>query len=295
MMQIPTSAAMAELHDSVWAITPRRLSHMDHVLRSAGPTLAAPPRPTSQSVGLRDGKGVVAVERISGIITPRPSWLSMIFGGTPLSELMPRLRQLAADKSVAAVVLDINSPGGMVAGLREAADELRDLRRRKPIVSLGNSLVASAAYFLAASTSKLVGISASEWGSIGVLTAHVSFAGALEKAGIKTTYISSTPEKVEFASELELSKSAKAHEQGIVDSLYGHFIRSVSVGRGVPSVTVRDEWGSGRLWLAAESLSKGLIDGVVNGLPEAAMEALRQTPVRREAARRRREIESLTT
>ncbi len=89
------------------------------------------------------------------------------------------LQAALADSSVKAIVLDIDSPGGSVFGVRELAQEIFDGRAQKPIVAVANYMAASAAYHLATQADELVVSPSAIVGSIGVFSAHQSSESSL--------------------------------------------------------------------------------------------------------------------
>ena len=77
----------------------------------------------------------------------------------------------AADSSIGAIVLNIDSPGGSVYGVEELADKIYKARGTKPVYAVANSLAASAAYWIGSAASQLYVTPSGEVGSIGVLAA----------------------------------------------------------------------------------------------------------------------------
>ena len=130
---------VAEVFRQPWAILPEKLQSIADLiaLKVSGELtdaeiqakFSAGPRPSAKS------SGSIAVIPIHGAITPHASLFTMIFGGTPLDTLAADFRQAVADPNVSAIVLDIDSPGGAVAGLPEMAAEILDARKDKKIVA----------------------------------------------------------------------------------------------------------------------------------------------------------------
>jgi ClpP class serine protease len=86
------------------------------------------------------------------------------------------LAQAAANPDVAAIVLDVNSPGGTYAGTPETANAVR-AAAAKPVIAVVDTLCASAAYFIASQAGEVVVTPSGEVGSIGVLAVHRTFEG----------------------------------------------------------------------------------------------------------------------
>jgi signal peptide peptidase SppA len=205
--------------------------------------------------------GAVAVIPIFGAISQRDSLFSFLTGGTSVDQVRANLRAALADDSVSGIVLEIDSPGGMVDGIDELAAEIR--RSPKPIVAHANSAALSAAYWLGASADEIGVTPSGAVGSVGIWTAHQDVSKAAEKAGITTTLISAGRKKVQGNPWSPLSDEARASLQEQADTFYAMFTRSVAAGRGVSVETVRGaSYGEGDVVLAQKALKAGMVDRV---------------------------------
>jgi len=253
-----------------WAIRPEILAVIVDMLhfRAEGGRLtpeevtaridAAGPR-NRQPVQGGDG---VAVLQLYGIIAPRASLLAETStGGTGLDAFMGAFRSAMADPDIGSIVIDIDSPGGQVDGLTEAAAEIRAARDQKPITSVA-SMAASAAYWIGSQASEFV-VSPSGWvGSIGIRSAHEDLSGFYEQKGVKITQITSGKYKGEGSPYEPLTDETRAYMQSIADGYYAMFLADVAKGRNVPLATVRDGYGEGRMLLAKDAKAEGMIDRI---------------------------------
>lgn len=214
--------------------------------------------PAAARLGLQRSTGSVAVVPIIGVIDQRRSW----FGDVFTSELSPMLDSLVRNEAIGAIVLDVDSPGGSVAGVPELADQIRGYRGQKPIYATSNTTMASAAYWIASGAEKVFVSPSGEAGSIGVWTAHLDVSAMLEKYGQKVTLISAGKYKVEGNPFEPLSDEAKAAIQADVDTYFGMFVDAVAKSRGRRSDTVRNGFGEGRMLTAERAVEEGLADGV---------------------------------
>jgi signal peptide peptidase SppA len=189
------------------------------------------------------------------------------WGDVFTEELGSLLATLVANPDIAAIVLDIDSPGGSVYGVQELADQIRGYRSSKPIYSVATGMEASAAYWNGSAATKAFASPSSQVGSIGVWTAHVDISKMLEEWGVKITLVSAGKYKVEGNMFEELGEEAKAAIQGEVDVYYGHFAEGVAKNRNRRASTVKGGFGEGRLLVAERALDEGLIDGIAT-LPE---------------------------
>jgi signal peptide peptidase SppA len=255
--------------DHPWAITKPMLTVIANIIgrHVAGQKLTAEeiqaalvdrknlPQPTAG--------GAVAVIPIYGVIAPRLNLLSDFSGGTTFESLTGQLRGAVANKAIKTIVLDINSPGGSVAGATEFAREVMAARAKKPIIAHIHPLGASAAYWVAAAATEVVASPSALVGSVGVYTAHDDLSAALEQLGVKRTYLSAGRGKVAGNEAEPLSDEAAARMQALIDESYGRFVGDVVKGRGKGMTTerVRNDWQA-HVYGATEALSLGLIDSI---------------------------------
>lgn len=208
------------------------------------------------------GNGVALIP-VYGVLSQRMTMMSDLSGGTSYQSLTRSLHAALADDEVSAIVMEIDSPGGSVPGTMELAAEIRSLRGgAKPIIAQVNSMAASAAYWIASQADEIVVTPSGRAGSIGVYTVHEEISAALEKAGVKRTYISSTPEKVEGNETEPMPEDALAFVQARVNESYQLFVAEVAEGRGVSTETVLADFGKGRVFGAKELLKRGMADTI---------------------------------
>jgi len=206
--------------------------------------------------------GRVARIPIMGPISRRDSFWSALFGGTSVEGLVKIMRDVAVDETISTVLLDIDSPGGTVAGMPELAAEVRRLRESKHVVALANSMAASAAYWIASQADEIVATPEALVGSVGVFAMHEDWSKLLENAGVKVSYISAGKYKTEGNFEEPLTDEARAHIQSIVDDSYGLFVGDVARGRGVSAADVRANYGEGRALTVKDAKAAGMIDRI---------------------------------
>ncbi len=118
----------------------------------------------------------LAVVPVRGILTPNMAQYERWFGWATYHGLAETLAHLAASENAAAIVLEIDSPGGLVCGLEAAAEAIAAAAAVKPVHALVSPLAASAAYWLASQASEIVMTPGAVAGSIGVAltaAAHV--------------------------------------------------------------------------------------------------------------------------
>jgi signal peptide peptidase SppA len=208
--------------------------------------------------------GSISVLPLKGTLFPGGDLLSFLFGfgGDPLQTFRDGLAQALGDPEVEAVVIDIDSPGGVVDQIPETAREIRQARKAKPIVAVANGQADSAAYWLASQASEIVVTDSGETGSIGVYQLHRDLSGRYAQDGVKPTLISAGRYKVEGNPYEPLDDEAAAAIQADVDDYYTMFVKDVAKGRGVTANAVRNGFGEGRALHAQQSVDAGLADRV---------------------------------
>lgn len=166
----------------------------------------------------------------------------------------------AMDPEVSAIVLDINSFGGMCAGCAETADAIYAARETKPVIGVVDAYAYSAGYMLASAASRLVVTPTGGVGSIGVVATHINMGPMLDKFGIEVTFIHAGAKKVDGNPYESLSERAKAGIQREVDAHYDIFVGQVVRNRGMTDKAVRGtEAGT---YTADEAKAMGMVDAV---------------------------------
>lgn len=226
-------------------------------------TFAAPPDAPGPHRWRR--QGTVAIVPVTGMIMPEPSALLSFFGimtATP-DGIVAGVQDALGAGDIEAIVLDVDSPGGSVSAVPEAAARLEALRASAnvPIVAMSRYLMASAAYWLAAAASHQIVVSPSSLtGSIGVLTYHVDASALYEDVGLDISIIHAGQYKAELSDTMPLSNEARAHLQGHVDYYYDEFVGAVARSRRKSVAAVRDGMADGRVQVARDAVTAGMAD-----------------------------------
>lgn len=210
-------------------------------------------------VGGKQG-GTVAVISIYGTILPRPVLDISGGGGASLTQFMSYLAAADSDPSVKAIVLDIDSPGGSVFMLAEAAAAIAGAS--KPVVAVANTMAGSAAYYLASQADEIVASPSALVGSIGTLARHVDESRALEMEGLKVTLVSAGANKTDGNPYEPLSESALSTMLEMVNEYYDQFVNAVAVGRGIAPEEVIANYSGGKMYTAERALSAGMVDRI---------------------------------
>lgn len=223
-----------------------------------------------------DMRGDIAVLELAGVMSKRPTFFTRLFGGTSTMELTELVRRAARDDSVRGIVLDVDSPGGDVAGTADLADAVHEAAQVKPVHAFISDLGASAAIWVASQARSITVNSTGEVGSIGVFATILDFSKALDEEGIKVHILRSTALKAP-GHPLEAKTDAQLAEvQAIVDELHTLFVSAISRGRGI-SLKAAEHLADGRLHVGQNAVDVGLADAVGN-LDDVVARALEHRP-----------------
>lgn len=206
--------------------------------------------------------GQVVVIPIKGVIAPRMNLFSDISGGTTFEALGQAVEDAADDAKVKAIVFDVDSPGGNVAGATIFHQQVLKAKAKKPVIGQVQYLGASAAYWALSACSEIVAAPESLVGSIGVYAVHDDISEALALRGIKRNVLSAGKYKAEGVDGGPLTEDARAHVQTLIDGAYGRFVGDVARGRGVKPADVRAGYGEGRVVGTDQALALGMIDRI---------------------------------
>ena len=182
-------------------------------------------------------------------------------------ETVRELEELAEDKDVKAVVMRINSPGGLVSPSQELYQALLRLREQKPVIASLGSVAASGGYYVACGAQKIVANPGSITGSIGVRMDHVNMERLIELTRVEPQVLTSGRYK-DLGSPLRpLRPDEELLLRNIIQSLYDQFKQTVGKERKLEGSKL-DQVSDGRVFTGTEALAKGLVDQL-GGLHDA--------------------------
>ena len=183
-----------------------------------------------------------------------------------------KLRTLALDKNVEAVVLRINSPGGEVFASEKVRREVQALKEAgKTVVASMGDVAASGGYWIAMGADEVWASPATITGSIGVFGMMPTFSRPLEKLGIHTDGVGTTPLAGKLRLDRPLDPDLKRIFQHATEQTYRDFVQLVAEARQMSTDDV-DQVARGRVWNGAQAKDRGLIDqtGTVRQAIDAA-------------------------
>jgi len=240
------------------------------VIVAAGPGMlesGSTPRPGYHNMG-----GVAVIE-VEGTLVQKTGCLTPYSGMTGYDGIRANLNLALDDPAVRAIALDIDSPGGEVAGCFDLADFVAECAREKPIWAILDEMACSAAYALASACTRITIPRTGIAGSIGVIAMHADFSRALDKQGVTVTVIKHGARKADGNPYQPLEGDPLARIQADIDTLGTMFAETVARNRRTsPAAILAMEAGT---CLGAEAVTAGLADAVMP--PDAALRALLAT------------------
>lgn len=197
--------------------------------------------------GFGDRIGVVDLDGV--ILSPQP--------------VVGELKKFAEDSSIKAIILHVNSPGGGVAASEEIYREVKRIReeKKKRIVVSIETVGASGAYYIASASNKIYADNGSIVGSIGVIAEWVNYGDLLKWAKLKSIVLKTGEFKDTGNPARDLTPAEQAYMQGLIDNMFGQFVKAVADGRGLKFEDVKSI-ANGKVWTGEQALSMKLIDNV---------------------------------
>ncbi len=261
------------LYNTPLLITPEKIEVIEAVFRAHADGRAAelpkfdPPSRDQMAgqISLRQTDGGyfvtnagVAVVPVHGSLVQRAGGMEAMSGMTGYNQLANRISAAERDPQVRGIVLEVDSPGGEVAGVFELASLVSSLG--KPVWAHANEFAASAAYLLGSSADRLYAPQTGLVGSVGVVMLHVDRSRQAEKAGITYTPIFAGARKLDGSSMSPLTEEARASAQARVDALYNLFVDTVAQSRGISPDAVRKTEAA--VMSIQDATDLGMADGV---------------------------------
>jgi protease-4 len=197
----------------------------------------------------------VAVVEIEGII---------VDGAAAVREL----REHADNPSIKAVVLRVNSPGGVVAPTQEIFAAIQRARKAgKPVVASLGAVAASGGYYVAVAADRIYANPGTLTGSIGVVMQLANLEGLLKKVGVDYVVVKAGAYKDVGNFARTMSPEERRMLQALLDDVYSQFVEAVSEGRGLEKKDVM-AFAEGRIYSGQQALALKMVDEL-GGFEEA--------------------------
>ena len=225
----------------------------------AGPGGFMPPArsPASTAAG---GDDKIAVIPIHGTLVRRTVGLEAESGLASYAAIASQLDAALANPNAAAILLDIDSPGGESGGVFDLADRIRSAASVKPVWAVANDMAFSAAYALASGASRIFVSRTGGVGSIGVIAMHIDQSAKDAQDGVRYTAVFAGDRKNDLNPHQPITGEAHAFLQGEVNRVYDLFLETVAKHRGVGAEAVAATQAG--LFFGKDAVSAGLADAV---------------------------------
>ncbi|MGD0143200.1 MAG: signal peptide peptidase SppA [Rhizomicrobium sp.] len=217
-----------------------------------------------QAVSSITGGTHVALIEAAGEIVDGTTGGGSLFGGNNNiiagDDLSDAIRAATKDKSIKAILLRVDSPGGSVT----ASDQILDAEKKaeaagKPVIVSMGAVAASGGYYISASAAKIVAEPGTLTGSIGVLTGKVSLGKTIGLVGANADEIGVGKNALFDSGISPFTPDQLANLNAQADATYADFTQKVADGRKLPLSKVQDI-AKGRVWTGADAKPLGLVD-----------------------------------
>ena len=213
-----------------------------------------------ESLGLNKGERIAVIYASgdigSGTSENSPSGDQSIGSDT----VAKALNDAAADKTLKAIVLRVDSPGGSGLASDIIWHAVEAANQKKPVVVSMSDVAASGGYYISASAAKIVAQPSTITGSIGVLAGKPVMRGFYDWLGISNEYVLRGKTAGMFRETEKFSDEERAKfEEWIKNTYYGDFVPKVAKGRNKDTQFI-DSVGQGRVWTGAQAKDRGLVD-----------------------------------
>ncbi len=219
-------------------------------------------RVSPSSLGLDRGRKIALIYASGPIHGGEGSYQTI--GSRTLSRQIRRARE---DKSIEAIVLRVDSPGGSAVASDVIWREMVLAKKEKPVVVSMSDVAGSGGYWISMAAHKIVAQPGSLTGSIGVLSSKVNMAEFYKKMGITAEKISYGEKADFFTSWRRLTPEEKELLRKEIRWVYDQFLTKVAEGRNLTKEDV-DKIGRGRVWTGHQAKDIHLVDDL-GGLAKA--------------------------
>ncbi len=220
----------------------------------------APPVP---SIPGRRSKPTIAVVTLQGpIVNGRGGRQFLPFGSSNAGAdtIAAALREVAADDSVSAIVLRVDSPGGSVTASETIWREVKRARGRgKPVVASMGAMAASGGYYVSMDADAIVANPGTITGSIGVMSGKLVVRDLKERLGVGSDTVRTNANADVWSVDELFTPEQQADREAEADLFYADFVERVAEGRNLSTEAV-DVVARGRIWTGADALERGLVD-----------------------------------
>lgn len=210
------------------------------------------------------------------------------------SPAVDEIARFARDRTVKAIVVRLESPGGGVAAAQEIFDELKKVRAEgKPVVASMGGVAASGAYYVACGADSIVANPGTLTGSIGVIMSFPNTQELLKKIGVEMQVVKTGEFKDMGSRARPMTPEERELVGELIGDVYDQFVTVVAVERNLDIEAVK-RIADGRVLTGRQAYDLGLVDRL-GGFRDAVMLAGEMAGIRGEptVVRKRRHVTTL--
>lgn len=258
------ASMISRFNATIWCATEQTVKAISSLLYSAANSLPIP-QGTKKEIASVEVVNRVGVIQIYGVIGRHLSDMELACGGCDVDMIRAQFDEMVDNPEIYIIALDIDSPGGSVAGVPELAQHIRN--SVKPVIAWTGLQMCSAAYYIGAAASYLSMASSAISGCVGVYTAWIDSAKRMDREGDAWVIIKAGTEKA-CGLDGQMTEKAFAEKQEDCNATYSKFKEFVTKTR-----IISDEYLQGMAYNGEKSLSIGMVDGLHDTLTDLIKEA----------------------
>lgn len=229
--------------------------------------LKSPPSPLEEQLLEGGGTKKIVLLDVSGTISEQGQADGLLGGQAPslVSQVREALRKAEQDRTVAGVILRINSPGGTVTASDIIHHDISAFRKRTglPVTASILSTGTSGGYYIAAAADEIVGHPTAITGSIGVILLKFNLEVIMGRIGVEAQVVKSGDKKDILSPFRRATADEERLAQEIIDQLHGRFLETVLARSGNRLTRPElEKLADGRLFTAGQALQAKLIDRI---------------------------------
>ncbi len=257
------AAVLARLHSEPWLVTAEAhtglVAALERVSASEFAGMFDQLAKQAADRARMDVSDGIATIKVEGMLMRSPGLIEkLIFGASDLGDITANLSEATRNPAVRGIFLSVDSPGGTVTGIPEAANLIAQAAKAKPVVAFTDGMMASAAYWLGSQATMIVASPSANVGSIGVYVPWRDTSAQHAAAGVKVNVVKNTGGTFKGMGHpgTSLNDEQLAHMQARVDEIFGLFKGAVTTARR----RVNPDAMRGQVMLGRSAQSAGLVD-----------------------------------
>ena len=216
------------------------------------------------SVGIRPRSRIAVLYAVGTIVSGKSAFDPLNGPVVGSDTVVEQIRRVRDDRSIRAIVLRVDSPGGSSIASDVIWRELmitRDERPSRPLITSMSDLAASGGYYIAMPGQVIVAQPGTLTGSIGIYTGKIAIGGTLEKVGVTTETVTSGANSDIYSPFKPFSPAQRARVQDYMQGFYEGFVEKAAESRRTTPEKI-DAVAQGRVWTGRQAREHGLVDAL---------------------------------